>query len=178
MKKIISTISVLFICVALVPLASCSGFKKDEGSSYPLDNEDTRRLDRGKITGEGGIKLFGGGDDDKKDAGGSGIGVNSFLWRASLDTLSFIPLSSVDPHGGVIITDWYEDPESRGERFKLNVLILGTELRADGVRVSVFKQTKATGGGWTDSSINKTVARELEDKILTRARELRINNAS
>ena len=88
-----------------------------------------------------------------------------------------MPLASTDPHGGVIITDWYEDPAARGERFKVNVLILGTELRVDGLRVTVFKQTKSASGTWQDSAVGTTTARDLEDKILTRARELRIHNA-
>src|SRR5579862_8835017 len=76
-------------------------------------------------------------------AGGPGkmtLGVNSYLWRATLDTLSFMPLVSADPFGGVIITDWYEDPKTPGERFKVNALILDKSLRADGVRITVFKQ--------------------------------------
>jgi len=150
-----------------------SGVKTEH--EYPQSQEDARRASRGKLTGEGGIKLFG-GKDEKKDSG-SGIGVNSFLWRATLDTLSFMPLAQVDPHGGVIITDWYENPDARGERFKLNVLILGTDLRADGIKVAVFKQEKNKEGQWQDSSASGDTARELEDKILTRARELRISNA-
>ena len=149
-------------------IAGCS--TPDASTSYPLDNEDTRREKRGKLTGDGGLSLFGG---KTAAPAGSVIGVNSFLWRATLDTLSFMPLSSVDPHGGVIITDWYEDPKARGERFKLNVVIMGAELRADAVRVSVFRQTR-TDNGWSDALVGKETARELEDKILTRSRELRI----
>lgn len=153
-------------------LAACSG-DEDTVAEYPIDPDDRRRLKHGKITGDDGIQLFGLGSD--RGGGGSGIGVNSFLWQATLDTLSFMPLSSVDPHGGVIITDWYEDPDARGERFKLNVVILGTELRSDGVRVSVFKQKKQNAE-WRDAKVSGDTARELEDKILTRARELRIQS--
>ena len=165
----------MFLCALLI--ASCSSDDKvksdDKGdSAYPLNNQDERRVQRGKLSGEGGLKLFGGSDSESR--GSSGIGVNSFLWRATLDTLSFIPLSSVDPHGGVIITDWYEDPKSRGERFKLNAMILGMELRADGVRVSVFRQTQDTSGIWRDSEVSADMGHKLEDKILTRARELKI----
>ncbi len=170
----------LFLLVAIcsIPLSACSegGIKRDS-SSYPVDPDDARRAKRGKITGEGGLKLWG-SDDNEKSGGGSGIGVNSFLWRATLDTLSFIPLAQVDPHGGVIITDWYEDPDARGERFKINTLILGTDLRADGLRVSVFKQRKTKANGWEDVKVSSGLAEELEDKILTRARELRINSSS
>ena len=115
------------------------------------------------------------GDPDKKDSqGGSGIGVNGFLWRASLDTISFMPLISADPFGGVIITDWYAPPESQDERFKITVYILGRDLRADGVRASVFRQLRVAGGGWIDAAVEKRTQIEIEDAILTRARQLRV----
>ena len=107
------------------------------------------------------------------DCGGAGIGVNSFLWRASIDTLAFLPLTSADPFGGVIITDWYTPPETPDERFKMSVYILGRELRADGIRVAVFRQRQRGGGGWIDSSMGKTTATSLENQILARARQLR-----
>ena len=100
-------------------------------------------------------------------------GLNSFLWRASLDTISFMPVSSADPFGGVIITDWYSDSEAPNERFKLNVYILGRALRADGVRVAVFRQILSSQGGWRDVTINDDTATKIEDSILTRARQLR-----
>jgi len=77
------------------------------------------------------------------------LGVNSYLWRASMETLNFMPLDQVDPFGGVIITDWYANPNAPTERFKANVYILDTNLRADGLKVSIFKQTQ-TVGGWQD----------------------------
>ena len=169
-----SRILLIAICIGLFPtLPACSVLKGgDVDATYPVDQDEKRRLKRGRITGDG-IKLFS-TNDSNGGGGGSGIGVNSYLWRATLDTISFMPLSSVDPHGGVIITDWYEDPDAQGERFKVNVLILDTELRTDALRVSVFRQ-KRSGGGWRDSSVSKQTAIELEDKILTRARQLRIS---
>ncbi|MCP5361128.1 MAG: DUF3576 domain-containing protein [Hyphomicrobiales bacterium] len=156
-------------------LASCSGLKPDAETNYPMDPNDARREKRGSLTGGEGLQLFGGGN---KEASGSSIGVNSYLWRASLDTVSFMPLASVDPHGGVIITDWYEDPDIRGSRYKLNVVILGETLRADGVRVSVFRQSRDGTGGWRDAKVDDAMARQLEDAILTRARELKIAHAN
>ncbi len=100
--------------------------------------------------------------------------MNGFLWRASLDTLSFLPLSSADPFGGVIITDWYAPPESPGERFKVTVYILGRELRSDGVRVAVFRQKRGDGNEWLDANTGENTSTSLENAILTRARELRI----
>ncbi len=85
--------------------------------------------------------------DSKQQEAGTSLGVNAFLWRGALDTLSFMPLASADPWGGVIITDWYAPPTANGERFKATAYILGRQLRADGVRVTVFRQVR-DGGQW------------------------------
>jgi hypothetical protein len=109
------------------------------------------------------------------DNGASGgVGVNSLLWRASLDTISFMPLVSADPFGGVIITDWYTPPSTPDERFKVNIYILGRALRADGIRASVFRQTQQ-GGAWVDSPVALNTGTDLENAILTRARQLRMS---
>ncbi len=100
------------------------------------------------------------------------IGVNAFLWRASLDTVATMPVNSADPFGGVIITDWHAQPAAPSERFKLNVYILGRALRADGVRVAVFRQV-LTAAGWRDAPVPSTTGSSIEDAILTRARQLR-----
>lgn len=158
----------------LLPLsiAACNGLGGDT-SSFPKDNETSRLERRGKITGEDGLTIFGGGSDDEETSG-NGIGVNSFLWRATIDTISFMPIAQADPFGGVITTDWYEDPAAKGERLKINALILDDKLRADGVRVSVFKQNLDEAGNWRDISVDKSISRKVEDKILARAREIRI----
>ena len=106
------------------------------------------------------------------------IGVNSLLWRASLDTLSFMPLASEDPYGGVIITDWYADPNHPNERFKATVYILDTRLRADAVNVAIFRQTQGAGGVWSDSAVDPDTAIQIENAILTKARQLRLSNAA
>lgn len=126
------------------------------------------------VLGPSGGSLFSSGDGEQETGGGSGIAVNTFLWRASLDTVSFMPLASADPFGGVIITDWYEPPESRGERFKVNIFILDRALRSDGVRATVFKQMRTAASTWKDAASNEALDRQLEDAILTRARQLRI----
>ena len=134
--------------------------------------------DRSASSGSGGngglIDRFFGSDTPNAGAQ-SGIGVNSFLWRASLDTISFMPLSSADPFGGVIITDWYSPPETPRERVKLNIYILGRELRADGLRVSVFRQVR-TGQPWQEAKVDPKTVLDIENAILKRARELRIAN--
>ncbi len=158
----------------LLPLAllACSSDIKTERAGLPQSLEDQLREGRGKLTGDDGIVLAGG---KKGEENNSPLGVNSFLWRATLDTLSFMPLSSADPFGGVIITEWYEDPKTPGERFKANALILDKTLRADGVKITLFRQ-KFSGGQWRDQAVDKATERKLEDTILTRARELRVKS--
>jgi hypothetical protein len=127
----------------------------------------------GSLFGPGG--LFGSKDEKKDPQGGVGVAVNAFLWRASLDTINFIPLVQADPFGGVIITDWYTPAESPNERMKVQITILDRQLRADGVRVSVFKQqTNAKAGGWVDAQVDPQTNTDIENAILTRARQLRI----
>ena len=104
------------------------------------------------------------------------IGVNAYLWRATLDTLAFMPLANADPYGGVIITDWYANPEKPDERFKVTVYILDTRLRADGLNVNVFKQVKAADGQWTDAAATPQTSIDFENAILTRARQVRLSN--
>ncbi|MEX1153002.1 DUF3576 domain-containing protein [Parvibaculum sp.] len=143
------------------------------GKSGP--NNPTGELERESIFGEDGLTLFGGGSGDAE--AGTGIGVNSFLWRASLDTIAFMPLTSADPFGGVIITDWYQDPKTPGERFKVTVYILDRRLRADGVKVAVFRQTRADNGTgeWIDAAVAGNTPLQIENAILVRARQLRIS---
>lgn len=106
------------------------------------------------------------------------LGVNDYLWRASLDTLNFIPLQSADPFGGVIITDWYSPPNAPNERFKVNVFILGRELRADGVKTSVFRQKRDDKtGSWVDVQVDQNTPGDLENAILSRARQMRLSTA-
>lgn len=158
------------LAAASLALAACGEAKYEERvNPNEINPNDPNRA---TVFGPGGMEnLFGtrrGGADS-----GSGIGVNSFLWRASLDTVSFMPINSADAFGGVIITDWYIFPDSPGERFKLNVYILGRALRADGVRVAAFRQTREADGAWRDAGVEKQVNAKIEDSILTRARQLR-----
>ena len=130
---------------------------------------------KGSVFGEGGLDLtrLTGLGSDEDDRGGV-LGVNSFLWRASLDTISFMPLASADPFGGVIITDWHSLPESPNDRFKVTVYILDRQLRADGLRVSMFRQNRAgSGADWQPQQVAPETVTQLEDQILTRARQLR-----
>jgi hypothetical protein len=153
--------------VAALALSACSMFRGDDSPSGQSRADDNR--DRG------GVPLFGGGNTSSNRSGGqAGIGVNSFLWRASLDTLNFMPLASADPFGGVIITDWYSDPTTPSERFKATVYILDTRLRADALNVSIFRQQNVNGA-WADATVDPETEVQIENAILTRARQLRLS---
>ena len=132
------------------------------------------KVERSTVFGPGGLDIFGAEKSDK-GSGSSGIGINSFLWRASLDTLSFMPLNSADPFGGVIITDWYSTPENPDERLKMTVYILDRRLRADAIKVGVFKQTRGQALQWLSANVAGDTAVQLENAILSRARQLRLD---
>lgn len=142
--------------------------------------EDKVEPNQNGIFGEGGIfdsqgnRLFG---DENSGAGDSGrIGINTYLWRASLTTISFMPVTSVDPFGGVIITDWHSTAAAPNERFKLNIYILGRALRADGIKVAAFRQVQDQPGVWADAPIARGTTLKIENAILTKARQLRYQN--
>lgn len=152
------------LMVAALALSACSMFRADDsGQSRADDNRDRQ-----------GVSVFGGGGGGRR-GDDAGIGVNSYLWRASLDTLNFMPLASADPFGGVIITDWYSAPTTPNERFKATVYILDTRLRADALNVSIFRQVN-TNGAWSDSTVDTDTEIQIENAILQRARELRLSN--
>lgn len=164
----------ILAAIVLFPLflGACSSSDVQSDPTYS-DKEREKLYKNGSLVSEeGGGTLFGG--NDKKGQDGAGIGVNGFLWRATLDTIAFMPINSADPFGGVIITDWYSPPDTPNERTKLNVFIRDRDLRADGVKVSVFRQTKGTDGNWADASVMPATAGSLENAILTRARQIRM----
>lgn len=100
------------------------------------------------------------------------IGVNTWLWRASLDTISFMPIAQVDSNGGVIVTDWYVNPKAPGERVKVSIFILDQDLRADALKVSAQRQERV-GGNWVDAPVRAGTVQKLEETILGKARDLR-----
>ena len=122
---------------------------------------------------------FVGGDDRKTERVDvqRGIGVNGYLWRASLDTLSFMPLDSADPWGGVINYDWYTNPQTPNERFKATVFILDTRLRSDALNVTVSKEVRDAAGQWVGATVAAQTETDLENAILTNARQLNLANA-
>lgn len=164
----------IVLTATLFAISACSKYQGE--AKYPTGADRTTTGGdiygkRESIFGKGGLSF--GGKDEAKDDGSTGIGVNSYLWRASLDTVSFMPLASADPFGGVIITDWYEAEEKPNERFKVNIFILDKQLRSDGVKVKVFRQ-QMKGGKWVDTQVSDNTGPQMEDAILTRARQLRV----
>jgi hypothetical protein len=155
---------------AMVALGACSS-DPDPGESYRRSPDAPPPA----ATQGSGLNLFSSSEGEGREGA---VAVNAFLWRAALDTLAFMPLASADPFGGVIITDWYAPPDAPAERFKMNIYILGRALRADGLKVSVFRQTQDGAGRWTDAAVGGEVSTEVENAVLTRARELRLQSVA
>ncbi len=156
---------------SLFVLCGCEMFKSQDTCYSQNQRGDTHEDKERQREG----KLFG---DSLEIGGGSkapGIGVNATLWRAALDTVSFMPLSSADPVGGTIMTEWYSPVNEPTERFKVDIIILGRALRPDALRVSLHKQRLNAQGQWRSVEVSEESVRELEDSILTRARELNQN---
>ncbi len=182
-----------FISAAVGLLGACEGVSVEEPEPYVTEQKDRIRQQSGTIHGnDEGFVLFS-NRDEADESGGSkaersrseggepvvgGLAVaNPYLWQASLESLDFMPLAQADSNGGVIISDWYAPPETPDERFKVTVYILDQALRADALKVAVFRQTKGKGD-WVDAEVDKATAVGLEDNILKRAQELRLANGA
>ena len=131
----------------------------------------------GGLSACGAVRGLTGGDRQQAatDAGAqAGIGVNGYLWRASLDTLSFLPLETADPWGGIINYGWYTSPTAANERIKATVYILDARLRADALNVTVNRQRLGENGQWVEAEVSPQTETDLENAILTRARQIRL----
>lgn len=150
MKRIGTVVTAIAL---LGSLSACAAVKKDLGKGFGGKEKKaaTRELAASRVTQ---------------------IGVNAYLWRAALDTISFMPLVQTDSNGGVLVTDWYANPNSPNERMKLTVSILDQDLRADAVRVAASRQI-AQNGQWVDAPVAAGTVQKLEEVILTKARDLR-----
>ena len=152
-----------YILVALAILSyGCSGFE----NPTPVEDEGPVSIITGKAGGTKLSKFF--SEDQQSD----GMPINALLWRASLDVVSFVPLGDVDTFGGSIVTDWYSLPNDTSQRIKIAVFIIGRELRSDAVSARVYVQN-LVNDSWVQSGRDKELEINLEDLILTRARELR-----
>ncbi len=169
------------LCVAAVSiLAACEGdnsasSESAKGPAGPARNPNT--LGESAI-GDGGLSLSSlrSGEllGNAVNGGGGSLPVNRFLWQASLDTLDFMPLASTDPFTGVIATDWSTPPGAAGERVKVTVYVLNPDLAASALKVAVFREVRTEEGIWTPASVNPDTPRQLEDAILTKARQIKI----
>lgn len=162
----------LSVTLAALSVVGCSGLRY-EGNIEKPDSRDRWRQEQGSILGEGGLTTVIGGESARAKT--PGVVVNSYLWRAALDTMAFMPLAQVDPFGGVIITDWHSPVESPNERFKMTAYILSPDLESNGIRVALFRETRDATGGWYTAAVARDAVTKLEDAILTRARALRIS---
>ena len=147
-----------------------------EGTHVNTPKDEAVIGQSGGIFGPGGLSILGGSRPQDAEMN-NGLGVNSFLWRASLDTISFMPLASADPFGGIIVSDYYSPPDTPDQRLKVQIFISDRKLTASGVRASVFRQERGTDGRWTDAPVDPQTATKLENAILARARELRVTTA-
>jgi hypothetical protein len=165
-----------FGCLVLptLLLAGCGGGENTD----PVPQGPPGRAADGSVFGEGGASVgnlvsgeaFGLGAEEE----GGSLPVNKFLWQASLDTLSFLPLASTDPFTGVIATDWGAAPSQPGERFKVTAYMLSPALAASSLRVAVYREVRDGSGAWIPAAVDPETPRKLEDAILTRARQIRI----
>jgi hypothetical protein len=154
--------------MVLVTTVACGQIQTTQ-TGVPQSEEELNRARLENIDDSIFSSVFSPSDGENQ---GGGIGVNSFLWRATLDTISFMPLITADAFGGVILTDWRASLDVPNERFKMNIYILGRQLRADGIQVSVFRQV-LDNNVWRDANVPAETMTKVEDAILTRARQLR-----
>ena len=168
------------VLVGALALTACGGSQRAEEDRPVIQSGPNREKapEDGGVFGEGGIsvqrvlsgELFGLDEDSQ----GETIPVNKFLWQASLDTLSFLPLASTDPFTGVIATDWGANPSAPGERFKVTAYMVRPALSASSLKVAVYREVRNEEGLWIPAAVDPTTPRKLEDAILTRARQIRI----
>lgn len=163
--RLLSTVGI----VALI--SACGGTPVPEAADK--DTTDGGLLSDGSTTLSDipGFDLFGGGSD----SGGGLDPVNKYLWKASLDTLAFLPLSSTDPFTGVIATDWASSPDAPNERFKVAAYVQSPQLTTSALKIAVFREIRDGSGAWVTAAVSGVTARRLEDAILLRARQLRLS---
>ena len=162
--RILSTLCVMGL------LAACGNNAKPPAE--PVDPQDSQNS---RLRGESSVMdMFSGAFQSGPTADGGAIPVNSYLWRASLDTLEFLPLNSTDPFSGVIVTDWSSNPSAPGERFKVTVYVSSPKLDAASLKVAVYRELQSKEGTWTSAEVSEATPRRIEDAILTRARQMRV----
>ncbi|WP_118133246.1 DUF3576 domain-containing protein [Oceanicella sp. SM1341] len=158
-------------------LAACGDSGSSGSNSRILTRSEAQALGDDSAVGTDGSTvgdIFGGGSVQQNT--GQSLQVNKYIWKGALETLSFLPLASTDPFSGVIVTDWGTSQAAANERFKVTVFISDERLAADTLRVAVFREVR-DGNVWQSAPVQEDVPRQIEDSILTRARQLRIAEA-
>lgn len=169
-QKIIQTATLFSLACILV---SCSAdLAPKEGQEAPMGRDEARKYADGRLLGDD-FLLFGAQKKYDTNAGGT-MRVNPQLWQASLDVTSFMPLASSDAAGGVIITDWYTSGDKPNERIKLTINISDRVLRSDAIKIIMYKQIKGRNGDWVNATVDASAMRQMEDLILTKARDLKV----
>ena len=166
----------LLFAMALAGCNSSAVKPNQVPDNYSGEGGPNSQSSRQMGSASGGDVILGNTKTKAPETGGAGLGVNAYLWRGALDTLSFMPLASADPFGGVIITDWWQPQGSDGERFKATAYILGRELRADALRIAMYRQVQQKGQ-WVDATMPQTTVSEIENRVLSRARSLRADGS-
>lgn len=164
-EKIIQSIKACSLG-SLILLGACSNLDIE-----PPKNPEPEEVSI--LTGKpGGVKIFGSGSSENQSD--DSMPVNALLWRAALDIASFVPLDDVDTFGGSIITEWHHLQTNTDQRLKLVIFVIGRELRSDAIKVQAHVQ-KRNGEEWISAGRDESLGRNVENLILTRARELRAN---
>ena len=141
-----------------------------------MDDAQNRLITGGGLFGKkASINLLGDENDSQQTSVGMGLPINPFLWRASIETINFMPLASTDPFAGTIITDWYTAENSFGERCKLNIFINGADMKTENLKVSSFCQS-LKNNQWVNSPSNSENNTRLENAILNKAKKLKLTS--
>ena len=151
-------------------------FNSATDKKLAMDDAQNRLITGGGLFGKkASINLLGGETNSQQTTVGMGLPINPFLWRASIETISFMPLASTDPFAGTIITDWYTAQNSLGERCKLNIFINGADMKTENLKVSSFCQL-LKNNQWVNSPSNSEDNIKLENAILNKAKKLKLTS--
>ncbi len=159
-------IAVLAICSSL-----CACSKLNVKNDYPKTRQQKEEDRIGKLTGNG--LTFGKGNSESSSVSNQ-MNINTYLWRASIDQVNFMPLNSTDSLSGTIVTDWYSINDNSKERYKVNIYIFGKELASNALKVSVYKRIIRDNGSWSNQYQDLNLAEKIKTKIIERARELKV----
>lgn len=161
----------LFLIISLLLIAACKPTIERSKEDYnPQTSQERLENDMKSLITKSDepIVIFGSKKKPGETGGGSALS-NTYLWKASIESISFMPLISTDANSGVILTDWYSAPETPNEKFKFNILVLSPELQITSLKVTAFKQVQSTSGQWRSANVNKDLVRNIEDNILKKA---------